>query len=219
MRKVSPLVLGLFVATLVGCGPTDSTINLSVKQKLAADDSVKAAAIEASTQKKVVTLTGTVDSQQTKDRAATDARQAVGVTDVINQLIDGHGYAIYSLDAAGAELSEIVAEAKWAKALTDEGSKTLLLSGGGNDLLGDHFGDYLRDGVAPGSTPNDFLNTALDDALHRVLNYYGTIIQRVKDDFPGVKVFTHSYDFALPRPHCPDAARCHPTSSPHRMCH
>jgi hypothetical protein len=32
-----------------------------------------------------------------------------------------------------------------------------------------------------------------------VCNYYRQILDRVKADFPGVKVFTHSYDYALPR--------------------
>lgn len=86
MRKTITLSLGLMATVLAGCGPTDATINSSVKQKLAADDTVKSAAIEATTQKKVVTLTGTVDSQDTKDRAATDARQTDGVSDVVNQL-------------------------------------------------------------------------------------------------------------------------------------
>ena len=86
MRNVNVIFLGLMAAVLVGCGPNDATINSNVKQKLAADDTVKSATIEASTQKKIVTLVGTVDSQETKDRAAADARQADGVSDVVNQI-------------------------------------------------------------------------------------------------------------------------------------
>lgn len=119
--------------------------------------------------------------------------------DVINQLGDNHGYAIYSLDAAGAELSEIVDSGKWTKALEDENSKTLLVSGGGNDLMGDHFGDYLNSGIAPGSAPSTFLNSAFDHALDGVLKRYHTIATIVKNDFPEVKMFTHSYDYAIPR--------------------
>ena len=86
MRKVNTISLGLMAAVLVGCGPSDATVNSSVKQKLATDDAVKSSTIEASTQKKVVTLTGTVDSQLAKDKAATDARQTDGVSDVVNQI-------------------------------------------------------------------------------------------------------------------------------------
>ena len=86
MRKVHTVSLSLIAAVLVGCGPTDATVNSSVKQKLATDDTVKSAAIEASTRKKVVTLTGTVDSEQIRDKAVADARQTDGVSDVVNQI-------------------------------------------------------------------------------------------------------------------------------------
>jgi hypothetical protein len=120
--------------------------------------------------------------------------------DVINQLIDGRGYAVYSLDAAGAELSQLVNDERWGKALNSENAKTFLLSGGGNDLMGTHFGDYLN-AYKPddGSGPARFLNDAFEDALRRVCNYYRQILDSVKENFPGVRVFTHSYDYALPR--------------------
>ena len=86
MSKVNMVFLSIMSAVLVGCGPTDATINSSVKQKLASDDTVKSATIESTTQKKLVTLTGTVDSQETKDKAAAVARQADGVSDVVNQI-------------------------------------------------------------------------------------------------------------------------------------
>lgn len=86
MTKLRVLFLSLMAVVLVGCGPADATINSSVKQKLAADDTVKSAPIEATTQNKIVTLTGTVDSQQTGDRAMMMARQADGVSSVVNQM-------------------------------------------------------------------------------------------------------------------------------------
>jgi len=107
------------------------------------------------------------------------------LSDTVNQLEQAHGYLVFSLDDAGAELKEIVDSGKWQQALTSEGSKTLLISGGGNDLMGDHFGEYLNSGIGR--------------ALSGVLDLYDSIIESVKDGFPGVKVFTHSYDFALPR--------------------
>ncbi len=42
MNKPSGRVLSLLLAAgLIGCGPSDATITSSVKQKLAADDSLK----------------------------------------------------------------------------------------------------------------------------------------------------------------------------------
>ncbi len=88
MKKRSSIFVSLLAAMviIVGCGPSDATINEKVKAKLAADDTVKAAPIDASTQKKVVTLSGTVDSQAMKDRAITVAHQVDGVTDVVDQV-------------------------------------------------------------------------------------------------------------------------------------
>jgi hypothetical protein len=73
-------------AITVGCGPSDAAINTKVKQQLSADDTVKTAPIEASTQKKVVTLSGTVDAEAVKERAVTVARQVDGVADVVDQI-------------------------------------------------------------------------------------------------------------------------------------
>jgi hypothetical protein len=88
MKKRSSIFLSMLATAVitVGCGPSDATINTKVKEKLAADDTVKAALIDASTQKKVVTLSGTVDSQAVKDRAITVAHQVDGVTDVVDQV-------------------------------------------------------------------------------------------------------------------------------------
>jgi osmotically-inducible protein OsmY len=55
-------------AITIGCGPSDATINTKVKEKLSADDAVKTAPIDASTQKKVVTLSGTVDAEAVQTR-------------------------------------------------------------------------------------------------------------------------------------------------------
>jgi len=64
----------------------DTSINSKVKEQLAADDTVNTAPIDVSTQKKVVTLSGTVDSQAVKERAVNVARQTDGVSDVVDQI-------------------------------------------------------------------------------------------------------------------------------------
>jgi uncharacterized protein YcfL len=69
-RNIILLCVLAAAAITVGCGPSDAAINTKVKQQLSADDTVKTAPIEASTQKKVVTLSGTVD----------------GVSDVVDQI-------------------------------------------------------------------------------------------------------------------------------------
>ena len=80
--------LGVLVAAAitVACGPTDAGISTKVKTNLTADETVKAAQIDVSVQKKVVTLSGTVDSPAVKERAVAVARRTDGVVDVVDQI-------------------------------------------------------------------------------------------------------------------------------------
>ena len=70
----------------VGCAQTDAGITTSVKNKLIADDLVKARQINVDTQDKVVTLTGEVKTDAEESRALQIARGTDGVRDVIDQI-------------------------------------------------------------------------------------------------------------------------------------
>ena len=80
--------LGVLAAAVitVACGPTDAGISTKVKTNLTADETVKTAQIDVGVQKKVVTLSGTVDSPAVKERAVALARQTDGVADVVDQI-------------------------------------------------------------------------------------------------------------------------------------
>ena len=69
------------------CGQTDAGITTAVKGKLAADDQVKAYQIDVDTERKVVTLTGTVDTAMAKSRAVEIARTTDGVTNVTDNIV------------------------------------------------------------------------------------------------------------------------------------
>ena len=89
--RSSPLIswiAALAVAlSTVACGQSDAGITTAVKAKLAADDVVKAYQIDVDTERKAVTLTGTVDSAQAKSRAVELARTTDGVTRVIDNIV------------------------------------------------------------------------------------------------------------------------------------
>jgi hyperosmotically inducible protein len=76
-----------FAVMTVACGQTDTGISTSVKSKLAADDTVKASQIDVDTKDKVVTLTGTVDSEIAKNKAIDIARATKGVARVTDNLL------------------------------------------------------------------------------------------------------------------------------------
>ncbi|HET9270792.1 MAG TPA: BON domain-containing protein [Vicinamibacterales bacterium] len=70
----------------VGCAQSDAGITTAVKNKLIADDLVKARQINVDTADKVVTLTGEVRTQAEESRALQIARDTNGVRDVIDQI-------------------------------------------------------------------------------------------------------------------------------------
>ena len=69
-----------------GCSPTDADTSTKVKANLTADESVKAARIDVAVQKKVVTLSGAVDTSAVKERAVEVARKTDGVSEVVDRL-------------------------------------------------------------------------------------------------------------------------------------
>jgi hyperosmotically inducible protein len=71
---------------VVGCSQSDSGITTSVKSKLIADDMVKARKIDVTTNDRVVTLTGTVQSPMEENRALEIARDTNGVADVVDKM-------------------------------------------------------------------------------------------------------------------------------------
>lgn len=70
----------------VACAQTDSGVTAKVKSKLTTDDTVKAAQVDVDTKDKVVTLSGTVESDMERQRAIEIARNTEGVRDVIDNI-------------------------------------------------------------------------------------------------------------------------------------
>jgi hyperosmotically inducible periplasmic protein len=78
-------VLGAVVFA-VGCAQSDPGITTSVKAQLVADDLVKARNIDVDTRDRVVTLTGTVQSQAEEIKALQIARGTTGVANVVDNI-------------------------------------------------------------------------------------------------------------------------------------
>jgi hyperosmotically inducible protein len=88
MHQQRSALLGVLAAAAIaaGCGPTDAGIDTKVRTNLTVDETVKAAQIDVGVQKKVVTLSGTVDTPAVKERAVTLARGTDGVADVVDKI-------------------------------------------------------------------------------------------------------------------------------------
>ena len=82
-------VLSLLAAVLIvtACAQSDAEITAKIKTKLTTDRSISSAShIDVATQKRTVTLTGTAETPEAKERAVVLARGTEDVKDVRDQL-------------------------------------------------------------------------------------------------------------------------------------
>ncbi len=116
--------------------------------------------------------------------------------DVIDCVMDD--YAVFSLDAAGDTLDNMVRRPEYLDALEDTGASILLLSGGGNDLVaGGNLARHLRP-FDPRLAPEGYLLASFDALLDHAIAQIDVIVRNVGRAFPGVHVICHGYDYALP---------------------
>jgi hyperosmotically inducible protein len=87
MRRFAALLCGASLVGAVACAETDAGLTTKVKSKLIADDAVKAYQINVDTRDKVVTLTGTVDSETAKVEAVRITRGTEGVANVVDNIV------------------------------------------------------------------------------------------------------------------------------------
>ena len=74
------------VAARVSESMEEGSLTAKIKAKMVLDDLVKARTINVTTEDTTVTLTGTVHSQQERDRSLALARETEGVTSVVDHL-------------------------------------------------------------------------------------------------------------------------------------
>ena len=117
--------------------------------------------------------------------------------DVVDQLFDR--YAIYSLGAAGDLLSEMAYQDELLEAVNDQSPQLVMLSGGGNDLLGNKRLAAVLHPYDKSRHARDYPNERFNDLLVRIGEQYRRIIRRLVNEFPKIRVLCHSYDWAIPQ--------------------
>jgi N-acetylmuramoyl-L-alanine amidase len=120
--------------------------------------------------------------------------------DTIDQLSRDDDKAIFSLSGAGDLLGDMADRREYVDALQKTAAPVLLLSGGGNDLLGGgRFASVLLP-YAKDRPPADLLNMPLLEVeLRKVLQSYRRILIEVRQRFPKVRTFGHAYDLPYPQ--------------------
>jgi hyperosmotically inducible protein len=86
LKQLALLASTVGMLLSVACAQSDSGITTAVKAKFATDDTVKAYQINVDTNKHVVTLSGTIETNAAKQRAVLLARETKGVENVIDNL-------------------------------------------------------------------------------------------------------------------------------------
>jgi lysophospholipase L1-like esterase len=116
--------------------------------------------------------------------------------DIIDYLLDE--YPVYSLDAAGDQLQSYAKEAEYLRALKEIQPQFLILSGGGNDIMGSQFKDFLHANVSSkgdGKNPERFLNEAFSKKIKSLGDTYREIFKRIGKQSPKLHILIHGYDY------------------------
>ena len=122
------------------------------------------------------------------------------VTDVIDHL--GRAYAIHCVAEAGDTLRNIQQMGTYLDTIDRLKPTFFLLSGGGNDILGDQFRTYLNDNPdmngPAGENPRRFLKDELFAELDSLRDVYETVFGLLQTNHPDLHILVHGYDYIIP---------------------
>lgn len=121
--------------------------------------------------------------------------------DTIDQLIDldNFQYAVYGLSAAGDLLSNIVREDEISEAIDNEDPDVLLVSGGGNDMVGNERIAKMVHVYAANRKAENYPNEKFTDFLNELERLYRQLFDRVLSNKPHLKIICHGYDNSIPQ--------------------
>lgn len=114
-------------------------------------------------------------------------------------------YNVFCISAAGDELRGIVADAEYKdylELLTSEKNlkvQAILLSGGGNDIVGEYLLEYLKPYDANLSA-EEHITSAFDDKLQKIGQYYRQAITQINQEYSELPILIHGYDHTNPLP-------------------
>lgn len=134
---------------------------------------------------------------------ASKAAQTAGIfswnmIDVLEHLLGE--YNIKSISKAGATLEELMGLNDIVRAVEAVMPKAILLSGSGNDLLGDgKLKIYVTD-HQPGKEAAAHLRANLSARLLTLHTHYVEVVSDLKRAAPGVPILCHGYAYACPKP-------------------
>lgn len=120
--------------------------------------------------------------------------------DTIDHLIDldQFEYAIYGLSEAGDLLANIVSEDEITWALEKENPDVFLISGGGNDMVGNSRMATMVHKYSANRLPENYPNPLFGQFLDELERLYRDLFSRLLTAQPHLKIICHGYDKAIP---------------------
>lgn len=123
--------------------------------------------------------------------------QLPGVCNVPPTILNLAHYGYTSTQEMGYVRQNMISNA--IRDVANGGFDAILMSGGGNDIVGDSLCIWLNDASDVGHDPTKAINQArFDDAMGMVKASFLELIAIRDDLLPGAPIFVHDYDFALP---------------------
>ncbi|MDQ3016275.1 MAG: caspase family protein [Bacteroidota bacterium] len=122
-----------------------------------------------------------------------------GVRDTLDYIMDK--FHLLSLAEAGDEITDYLNNNELIKAVKEYKPKYVLISGGGNDILGAEIRDILKKNVANGQVALDFIDELkFQVKLDELAKGYKTFFEQIKNLQPDVIIFVHGYDYIRSNP-------------------
>lgn len=121
----------------------------------------------------------------------------IKLNDVLDQLYKR--YAIRSFAEAGDTLKNYLKDKEYLDIIGQEKAEFFLVSGGGNDMVGDEFQYFLRDTPDPNdTTPKRYLNNKFFEELDKLEGLYIQMFKELTDKYKDLKILVHCYDYVIP---------------------
>lgn len=124
------------------------------------------------------------------------------VSDTIDHL--AASFPVYCVAAAGDTLRNMTKAIgtppieEYLDAINSHNPAVFVLSGGGNDILGEQFRDYVKAGVAAGSAPKAYLEDLIINDLDSLQTMYRKLFGTLQTAHPDLKILVHGYDYIIP---------------------
>ncbi|MEM9932581.1 MAG: hypothetical protein AAF824_03175 [Bacteroidota bacterium] len=120
------------------------------------------------------------------------------VKDLIDWLSADKRYAIKSLSAGGDWLANMYGQREYIQNITSEKPSIFLISGGGNDLLGDGRIGRLVEKYSKNreSDPKTFVKEEFDHLLIFIERLYSNLFNELAEK--DIQIICHGYDYAYP---------------------